>query len=123
MHNNPLLVTSPNKIVLKCLLSLPNLVLNVLNDVQEQEFEGYVRDLLVPPDLLPVLVTGNGNDDEREVDYVSRWLMVKPKYLVVFKMVTAILSIFHDPCVESILSTMRDMIRALSEKKKILHFA
>ena len=40
MHNNPLLVTSPNKIVLKCLLSLPNLVLNVLNDVEEQEFEG-----------------------------------------------------------------------------------
>ena len=40
MHNNPLLVTSPNKIVFKCLLSLPNLVLNVLNDVKEQEFEG-----------------------------------------------------------------------------------
>ena len=99
------------------------MVLNIPNDVEEQEFEDQVRDLLVPPDLLLVLVSGNDNDDEREVDCVSRWLMVKPKYLVVFKMVTAILSIFHDPCVESILSTMRDMIRVLSEKKKILHFA
>ena len=84
MHNNPLLVTSPNKIVLKCLLSLPNLVLNVLNDAEEQEFEDQVRDLLVPPDLLPVLVSGNDNDDEREVDCVSRWLM-NPNTLLFLK--------------------------------------
>ena len=85
------------------------MVINVLNDVEEQEFEDQVRALLVLSNLLPVLVGGNDNDDGRELDCVSWWLMVKPKYPVVFKMMTAILSTFHDPPVESIFRAMGDV--------------
>ena len=41
---------------------------NVLNDVGQWEFEGQARALLVDPNPPPVLVGGNENDDEREVD-------------------------------------------------------
>ena len=57
--------------------------------------------MLFDSNLPPVLVGGNDNDDGRELDCVSWWLMVKPKHPAVFKMVTAILSIFHGTHEES----------------------
>ena len=76
----PLLAASPKKLILKCLLNLPTLVQNALNDLEEQDFEDQVRALLVDSNLPAVLVGGNNNDNGREVDCVSWWLMVKPKY-------------------------------------------
>ena len=95
------------------------MVPNILNDAEEQEFEEQVRVLLVNSNLPPVLVGGNDNDDGREVDCVSWWLMVRPKYSIVFKMV-AIFPMFHGPCcVESTFNVMRDVIDKHSDRMSI----
>lgn len=81
-----------------------------MNNADEQEFEEQRRNLLVSSSLPPVLVGGNDNDDVRGVDFVSWSLMVKTKYPAVFKMVTAIFSIFHGLHVESTFNIMRGVI-------------
>lgn len=75
---NPLLHASPNKLVLKNLLNLPTLLPDVLSDVEELEIEELRRAQLNESNLPPVLVGGN-DDDGREVDCASCWLMVKLK--------------------------------------------
>ena len=80
-----------------------------MNNADEQEFEEQRRNLLVSSSLPPVLVGGN-DDDERGVDFVSWSLMVKTKYPAVFKMVTAIFSIFHGLHVEFTFNVMRGVI-------------
>ena len=81
-----------------------------MNNADEQEFEEQRRNLLVSSSLPPVLVGGNDNDDVRGVDFVSWSLMVKTKYPAVFKMVTAIFSIFHGLHVEFTFNVMRGVI-------------
>ena len=66
------------------------------------------------------MVGGNGNNaDGREVDFVIWWLIAKPKYPTVFKMLIAILSIFHGLCVESTVNFMRDVIDKHSGRMSI----
>ena len=103
---DPLFVTSPNGLVLKRLLSLPKLVLNILeSEEEEQLFEQEVRALLVDLRLPPAL-----NDDGKEVDCLDWWSSISLTYPTVFRMVTPVLSIFHGPRVESSFNVMGDVI-------------
>lgn len=56
---NPLLVASHLKLIHQHLLNLPTLVPDILNDVEEQEYEDQVRALLVSSILPAVLVGAN----------------------------------------------------------------
>ena len=81
---------------------------------------GFWRSSKSPFSRFQVLVGGNGNNaDGREVDFVIWWLIAKPKYPTVFKMLIAILSIFHGLCVESTVNFMRDVIDKHSGRMSI----
>lgn len=84
---DPLFVTSPNKLVLERLVSLPKILTNILGDEEETLYQEQVRSLLVDGQL-PVALDDSGE----EVDCVKWWLSVSLKYPVVFKMVIAVLS-------------------------------
>ena len=103
---DPLFVTSPNQLILKRLLSLPKTVLNILTEEEEQQFEQEVRSLLVDPLLPPAM----DDDGKKEVDCLTWWSLISKTYPSVFKMVTAVLSIFHGPRVESSFNIMGDVI-------------
>ena len=63
---DPLLVCSPNKLVLKRLLSLPTLVPTVLEDEEENTFQEEVHALWMDGNLPSPL-----NDEDNEVDCVE----------------------------------------------------
>ena len=50
------------------------------------------------------------NDEDNEVDCLEWWDKISDWYSVAFKVVCAILSIFHGPRVESTFSVMNNMI-------------
>ena len=102
---DPLLVCSPNKLVLKRLLSLPTLVPTVLEDEEENTFQKEVHALCVDRNFpSPV------NDEDNEVDCLEWWGKISDRYSVPFKVVCAVLSIFHGPRVESTFSVMNNVI-------------
>ena len=101
---DPLLVCSPHKPVLKCLLSLPTLVPTVLEDEEENKFQKEVHALCVDGNLPSPL------NDEDKVDCLERWDKISDRYNVTFKVVCAILSIFHGSRVESTFSVMKNVV-------------
>ena len=91
--------------MLKRLLSLPTLVPTVLEDEEENTFQKEVHALCVDGNLPTPL-----NDEDNEVDCLEWWDKISGQYSVMFKVVCAILSIFHGPKVESTLSVMNNVI-------------
>ena len=102
---DPLLVCSPNKLVLKRLLSLPTLVPTVLEDEEENTFQKEVHALCVDGNLPSIL-----NDEDNEVDCLEWWDKISDRYSVMFNVVCAILSIFHGLRVESTFIVMNNVI-------------
>ena len=102
---DPILVCSPNKLVLKRLLSLPTLVPTVLEDEEENTFQKEVHALCVKRNFPSPL-----NDEDNEVDCLEWWGKISDRYSVPFKVVCAVLSIFHGPRVESTFSVMNNVI-------------
>ena len=63
-------------------------------------------------------------DSKRDdIDCLTWWISVSKKYPVVFKVVRAVLSIFHGPRVESSFSTMGDIIDKKSGRMNIETYA
>ena len=91
--------------MLKRLLSLPTLVPTVLEDEEENTFQKEVHALCVDRNFpSPV------NDEDNEVDCLEWWGKISDRYSVLFKVVCAVLSIFHGPRVESTFSVMNNVI-------------
>ena len=97
-------VCSPNKLVLKRLLSLPTLVPTVFEG-EENTFQKGVHVLCVDGNLPSPL-----NDEDNEVDCLEWWDKISDQYSVTFKVVCVIRSIFHGPRVESTFSVMNNMM-------------
>ena len=102
---DPLFITSPNKLVLERLESLPKILTNILGDEEETLYQEQVRALLLDGQLPAALDEGG-----EEVDCVRWWVSISTKYPVVFKMVIAVLSNFHGPRVESSFNVMGDVL-------------
>ena len=105
---DPVIVTSPNELVLKRLLSLPSLVPSLLNDDDEEPYEKEVRAVMVDSNLPSANCMLNGK--QQEVECLKWWKLVKEGYPHLFKVITGILSIFHGPRVESSFNVMGDII-------------
>ena len=88
---DPKLVTSSSTRVLDNLLRLPDIFIHGLRS----EVDGYsqkICKLMVDP-LLPSPVDNKGND----VECFTWWSSLEKKYPLVYKMIVAVLSIFHSP--------------------------
>lgn len=107
---DPLFVTSANALILTRLLSLPQMIKNILSDEEEEVYEKEVRLLLVDSDLPPAM----DDDGKNEVDCLTWWSSISATYPCIFRMVTTVLSIFHGPRVESSFNIMGDVIDAKS---------
>lgn len=81
---DPLLVVSPTEIQLKSILNFPQLLSRVLNE--------------------------DDDEDEVEMDCMKWWILLRPKYPIVFKLVTAAFSIFQGPHAETTFNVMGDVI-------------
>ena len=93
------------------LYSLPTLVPTVLEDEEENTFQKEVHALCVDRNFpSPV------NDEDNEVDCLEWWGKISDRYSVPFKVVCAVLSIFHGPRVESTFSVMNNMTDQNSER-------
>ena len=115
---DPKIVTSPNKLVLKWFNDIPTALVNVLTLEEQDEYDFEVRKLLVDAQLFSAL------DSKRDdIDCLTWWISVLKKYPVVFKVVRAMLSIFHGPRVESSFSTMGDIIDKKSGRMNIETYA
>ena len=115
---DPKIVTSPNKLVLKWFNDIPTVLVNVLTSEEQDEYDLEVRKLLVDAQLPSAL------DSKRDdIDCLTWWISVSKKYPVVFKVVRAVLSIFHGPRVESSFSTMGDIIDKKSGRMNIETYA
>ena len=102
---DPLFVCTPNELVLGRLLSIPQLVQNILTKEEEELYEKEIRSLLIDSKLPPAL-----DDEGKEVDCLLWWISISTIYPNVFKMVSAVLSIFHGPRVESSFNVMGDIL-------------
>ena len=117
---DPLLVCSPNKLVLKRLLplslslSLSPLIPTVSEEEEENTFQKEVHALCVNGNLPSTL-----NDEDNEVDFPEWWGKISDRYSVTFKVVCAILSIFHGPRVESTFSVINNVIGQNSGRMNI----
>ena len=96
---DPVMVTSPNELVLTRFISLPSSAPNLLNVDGEEGFNKKVRAIMVDSNLPSA--TCMVNDKEQDVDCLKWWKLVKERYPYLLKMVTRTLSIFHGPRVES----------------------
>ena len=94
---DPQLIRSPNSLVLKRLLNLPSCI-KVLSNDQEEVYEKEVRKLLSSSNL-----PASG-----DVECLVWWKLIKHSYPCLIKVVTAALSVFHGPCVESSFNVMGD---------------
>ena len=105
---DPVMVTSPNELVLTRLLNLSSLVPNLLNVDDEKYFNKEVRAVMVDSNLPSA--TCMVNDKEQDVDCLKWWKLAKEHYPFLFKLVTGILSIFHGSRVESLFNVMGNII-------------
>ena len=102
---DPLLVSNSNKNHLRRFLSLPTIMPTILSADEEELYEKEVRSVCVDS-LLP-----SARDDQmNEVNCLDWWTSINNRYPTVFKMVTAVLSIFHGPRVESTFNVMGDVL-------------
>ena len=115
---DPKIVTSPNKLVLKWFNDIPTVLVNVLTSEEQDEYDLEVRKLLVDAQL-PSPVDSKRDD----IDCLTWWISVSKKYPVIFRVVRAVLSIFHGPRVESSFSTMGDIIDKKSGRMNIETYA
>ena len=102
---DPLMVCSPNAIVLRRLLSLPSIFSTVLAEEEEELFEKEARAVCVDGHLPPAL-----DVKMKEVDCLDWWASISDRYPCIYKIVCAALSIFHGPRVESTFNVMGDVI-------------
>ena len=115
---DPKIVTSLNKLVLKWFNDILTVLVNVLTSEEQDEYDLEVRKLLVDAQLPSAL------DSKRDyIDCLTWWISVSKKCPVVFKVVRAVLSIFHGPRVESSFSTMGDIINKKSGRMNIETYA
>ena len=96
---DPQLIRSPNSLVLKRLLNLPSCI-NVLSNDQEEVYEKEVRKLLSSSNL----------PESGDLECLVWWKLIKHSYPCLFKVVTAALSVFHGPRVESSFNVMGDVM-------------
>ena len=110
---DPPLVISPTEIQLKSILNLPQFLFRVLNedDDEDEIFEEQGHALSIDARLPATLEKkSKDDDDEVEVDCLKWWILLRPKYPIVFKLVRAALSIFQGPHAESTFNVMGDLI-------------
>ena len=93
------MIRSPNSLVLKRLLNLPSCI-KVLSNDQEEVYEKEVRKLLSFSNL----------PESGDLECLVWWKLVKHSYPCLFKVVTAALSVFHGPRVESSFNVMGDVM-------------
>ena len=86
-------------------LSLLTYILNLLDDSELNEFDQEVRKICINKKLPSAF-----NSKGYEVKCLDWWIKVSTRYPTLFKIVTAILLIFHGPQVEGNLSEMKDVI-------------
>ena len=106
---DPELVMSKSKTVMKNLLSLSTYISNLLDDLKLNEFDKEVRKICID-EKLPSAFDSKGY----EVKCSDWWMKVSTRYPILFKIVTAILSIFHGPWVEGNFIEMKNVIDSKS---------
>ena len=102
---DPQMVFSSSTEAMSKLLELPESFANVLKGEELNEYATEIR-LLCNDRTLPSPL----DEDEKEVDCLTWWRFLAKQYPTSFKMIVAILSIFHGPRVESSFSMMSDFI-------------
>ena len=93
------------QVVMVNLLKLPSLLVHVIKNEELDKYDLEVHNIMNDP-MLPPEVDDVGN----EVYCLNWWSTIKDKYPLLFKTVTAILSIFHGPRVECTFSIMVNVI-------------
>ena len=111
---DPELVSSSSTEVMQNLLKLPVIFVSVLKGDEGDQYSSEIRQLMNDT-ILPSYLDEKG----MEVDCLNWWQSIESKYPVTFKMVSAVLSIFHGPRVESSYSMMTDIIDSKSGRMNI----
>ena len=114
---DPELVMSKSKTVRKNLLILLTYISNLRDNSELNEFDQEVRKIYID-EKLPSAFDSKGH----EVKCLDWWIKVSTKYPTLFKIVTAILSIFYGPRVEGNFSEMTDLIDSKSGRIDIATF-
>ena len=102
---DPQVIMSRSETVLSTLLKLPDYINALDGEKQREEYEQEARSLMGSQEL-PALEDDDGNG----VKCFDWWIQVSTKYPLVFKIVTAILSNFCGPKVESSFSVMGEVV-------------
>ena len=102
---DPAIVIYPSTAIFKTYLSYSTLLHNVISDEQNNEYEKEVG-MLFRNEQLPSHVQADGDD----VLCLQWWPKIHKQYLLLFKMVTPILSNFNAPKVESSFSVTVDVV-------------
>ena len=97
---DPVLQTSRDDRILACLQRLPELVTNVLEDHELDDYNQQCRKYIMDQTIPHV-------KDGEHVDVWWSKVFVKPGYECLAKMIKALLSCFHGPQVESSFSAMK----------------
>ena len=118
---NPELVMSKSKNVMKNLLSLVTLISNLLDDSDLNEnlneFDQEVRKICINGKL-PSAFDSKGHEGK----CLDWWIKVSTRYPTLFKIVPAILLIFHGPRTEGYFNEMKDIIDSKSGQMDITTF-
>ena len=79
---------------------------------EDETYEEQVCTLSIDAHLHALLEKKSKDDDNDKVkvDCMKWWILLRPKYPIVFKLVTAAISIFHGPHDESNFNVMGDVI-------------
>ena len=110
---DPIMILSQKDCVMHYLLELPDLLINVFTNEEEEKYEVEVRKLMCD-NTLP-----SNNDEKGEnIPIVDWWAALVKKYPLTHWMVLSVLSIFHGPKVESSFSIMCDVIDKKTNKMK-----
>ena len=108
---DPAIVIYPSTGIFKTYISYSTLLRNVISDEQNNEYEKEVG-MLFCNEQLPSHVQADGDD----VLCLQWWLKIQKQYLLLFKMVTPILSNFNAPKVESSFSVTIDVVDKTCER-------
>ena len=97
---------------------LVDIMPTVLTDDERSAYLREVYSLLTDP-LLPSIIRKDGEGNDIEVSCLDWWISLEFRYPNCFKMVTAVLSIFHGPRMEGSFSGMTDIIDSKSGRLDI----
>ena len=90
----------------------------VLTDDEQSAYLREVYSLLADP-LLPSIIRKDREGNDIEVSCLGWWISLEFRYPNCFRMVTAVLSIFHGPRMEGSFSGMTDIIDSKSGRLDI----